>query len=98
MSNPWDDDLIRGDGRAIAHVWEAGLDEAYSRGWQNAVAGIDCADAFAHGADWGAGWLAAIIGMGVAIRERYECYFCPNTATIPGKKPMCRSCWLSGES
>ena len=68
-----DDNSIR-DERGIARVWELGLDEAYSRNWQDTVtpndAGIDCTDAFAEGAEWGAGWLAAVIGLGVALQER----------------------------
>ncbi len=31
---------------------------------------------FARGAEWGAMWLAALIGMGQAIRDRRFCYRC----------------------
>ena len=52
-------------------LWDVAHDEAYG---PNSSHLEDCSTgaAFSYGAEWGAGWMAAIIGMGQAIRESTE--------------------------
>lgn len=41
-------------------------------------------DAFIDGAEWGAGWAFAIVGMAMAIRESYCCDSCGNWTGLRG--------------
>lgn len=50
-------------------LWHVALEEA-DRKFDPASAPVDERDAFANGAEWGAGWLAAVIGMAEAIQKK----------------------------
>ena len=55
--------------------------------------GFDRQECFALGADWGAGWGAAIVGMAQAIRDRPKPYAprcsCDPSVDLRGYDPFC---------
>ncbi len=52
----------------------------------------DPAEAYARGAEWGAGWMVAVIGMGQAIRAGRFCLVCERPWPKGLGPDVCRYC------
>jgi hypothetical protein len=79
-------------------VFDNALDYAGSELWDN-----DPGECFAKGADWGAGWMAAIITMALAIQDNHppiieRSYWTSEISGIRGYSCRCPGCgvWLKG--
>ena len=61
---------------------------------ERAFGGLASDDLFAEAVSWGAGWMAALIGMGEAIRRGRFCVLCGRPMTyLPGwGDDLCGTC------